>query len=133
MTTNASILVEIPAGELIDKITILEIKAERIGDAGKLANIRAELSTLADTRDRFLAPSAVLSDLSAKLKAVNETLWVVEDDIRDCERHKDFSSRFIELARAVYFSNDVRATIKRQINDLLNSPLVEEKSYAKYD
>ena len=70
---------------------------------------------------------------TAKLKEINEKLWVNEDDIRDCERQKDFSSRFIELARAVYFSNDVRATLKRQINDLLKSPLVEEKSYAKYD
>jgi hypothetical protein len=132
MTTNASILVEIPAGELIDKITILEIKAERIADAAKLANIRAELATLAETRDRFMPPSSALSDLSAKLKAVNEKLWVVEDDIRDCERAKDFGAKFVELARAVYVTNDERANLKREINLLMGSRLIEEKSYAPY-
>ncbi|MDK9719966.1 MAG: DUF6165 family protein [Rhodospirillales bacterium] len=132
MMNPASILVEIPAGELIDKITILEIKAERIADAGKLANIRAELSTLAQTRDQSMPASAGLTDLTAKLKAINEKLWVIEDDIRDCERAKDFGPKFVELARAVYFSNDERARLKRDINQLLGSRLVEEKSYAPY-
>lgn len=132
MTNPASILVEIPVGELIDKITILEIKAERIADDGKLANIRAELSTLAKTRDEALPASVALSDLTAKLKAINEKLWVIEDDIRDCERAKDFGPKFVELARAVYFSNDERARLKRDINQLLGSRLVEEKSYAPY-
>jgi hypothetical protein len=133
MTKNAaSILVEIPAGELIDKITILEIKAERIADAGKLANIKAELQTLLETRDRFMPASPELAALSAKLKAVNEKLWVVEDDIRDCERAKDFGAKFVELARAVYFTNDERANLKREVNLLMGSRLLEEKSYAPY-
>lgn len=132
MTNAASILVEIPAGELIDKITILEIKSERIADAGKLANIRAELSTLSGTRDQAMPASAGLTDLTAKLKAINEKLWVIEDDIRDCERAGDFGPKFIELARAVYFSNDERARLKRDINLLLGSRLIEEKSYAPY-
>ncbi|MBF0270004.1 MAG: hypothetical protein HQL44_15580 [Alphaproteobacteria bacterium] len=132
MTNTASILVEIPAGELIDKITILEIKSERISDAQKLSNIRAELQTLAATRDQAMAPSADLSGLSAKLKAVNEKLWVIEDEIRDCERARDFGAKFVELARAVYVTNDERANLKREINLLLGSRLIEEKSYAPY-
>ncbi|MBF0168292.1 MAG: hypothetical protein HQL45_11745 [Alphaproteobacteria bacterium] len=132
MTNNASILVEIPAGELIDKITILEIKAERIHDDAKLVNIRAELATLAQTRDQAMKASAELAALTAKLKSVNEALWVIEDDIRDCERAKDFGSRFIELARAVYITNDERANLKREINLLMGSRLIEEKSYAPY-
>ncbi|CAA6606452.1 conserved hypothetical protein [Rhodospirillaceae bacterium LM-1] len=132
MTNTASILVEIPAGELIDKITILEIKSERISDVQKLSNIKAELQTLAATRDQAMAPSADLSGLSAKLKAVNEKLWVIEDEIRDCERVRDFGAKFIELARAVYVTNDERANLKREINLLLGSRLIEEKSYAPY-
>lgn len=132
MTNAASILVEVPAGELIDKITILEIKAERIADAAKLANVRAELETLRKTRDGAIGPSAELDGLAAKLKAVNEKLWVVEDEIRDCERAKDFGAKFVELARAVYVTNDERANLKRDINQLLGSRLQEEKSYAPY-
>ncbi|MBF0354821.1 MAG: hypothetical protein HQL43_06245 [Alphaproteobacteria bacterium] len=132
MKNNASILVEIPAGELIDKITILEIKAERIHDDAKLVNIRAELTTLAQTRDQAMKASPELAALTAKLKSVNEALWVIEDDIRDCERAKDFGSRFIELARAVYITNDERANLKREINLLMGSRLIEEKSYAPY-
>lgn len=132
MTNAASILVEVPAGELIDKITILEIKAERIADAAKLANIKAELLTLCQTRDKAIAPSAALDAVTAKLKGVNEKLWVIEDEIRDCERAKDFGPKFVELARAVYFTNDVRADLKREINKLLGSRLLEEKSYAPY-
>ena len=120
-------------GELIDKITICQIKAERMTDTAKLRNVNHELSLLLASQSESVPASAELSELTTKLKAINEKLWVIEDDIRDCERHKDFGPRFIELARAVYFSNDIRATLKRHINDLLNSPLVEEKSYAKYD
>ncbi len=132
MSMNVSIQVEVPAGELIDKITILEIKAERISDASKQANIQAELATLNETRDRAMAPSRELADATARLKAVNERLWVIEDDIRDCERAKDFGPRFVELARAVYVTNDERANLKREINLLLGSRLLEEKSYAPY-
>ena len=126
------ILVEIAPGELIDKITILEIKSERIADAGKLKNVRVELDVLAAARDAAMAASAELADLTAQLKQVNEALWEIEDAIRDCERGQDFGPKFIELARSVYHSNDRRAALKRQINELLGSKLIEEKSYAAY-
>jgi hypothetical protein len=119
-------------GELIDKITILQIKSERIGDAAKLRNVSVELRTLLATRDALIPASGRLDELSAQLKAVNEELWVVEDDIRFCERQGDFGPRFIELARSVYRLNDRRAALKRQINVLLGSRLIEEKGYAPY-
>lgn len=119
-------------GELIDKITILEIKAERIADPGKLANVHRELRSLTATRDEELAPSPELDEFTAELRRINESLWEIEDDIRDCERNGDFGDRFIELARAVYRTNDRRAAAKRQINELLGSELVEEKDYADY-
>ena len=127
-----SVTVEISPGELIDKITILEIKSERIAEPGKLANIAAELAQLSAVRDGNLPPSDALDRLTAELKAVNESLWQIEDDIRDCERAGDFGARFVELARAVYRTNDKRMTVKRGINDLLGSAIVEEKSYAAY-
>lgn len=127
-----SVLVPVSWGEVIDKITILEIKAERLSDPAKLANVTRELAELAAVRERDFPGHAALAVLAAELKAINEKLWVVEDDIRDCERAKDFGARFIELARAVYVTNDERARAKRRINDLLGSTLVEEKSYAAY-
>lgn len=123
---------EISPGELIDKITILEIKKERIGDPVKLHNVTTELEELVSIRDRELAGSDELSSLTAELKAVNERLWRIEDEIRDCERRKDFGPTFVELARAVYRQNDSRAALKRRINDLLGSRLTEEKSYPDY-
>ena len=119
-------------GELIDKVTILEIKSERMSDPAKLANVARELATLNPLRDQALQLHRALATLVADLKAVNATLWQVEDEIRDCERNQDFGPRFIELARAVYHENDRRASLKRQINLLLNSGLVEEKSYKDY-
>ncbi len=130
--TNATVTVEIAPGELIDKITILDIKLARIKDAAKLANVRAEWETLTRARDAALPRSAALDAETAALRRANETLWDVEDDIRDCERDKNFGPRFIELARAVYVTNDERARIKRRINEILGSRLVEEKSYAAY-
>lgn len=127
-----TISVEIAPGELIDKITILEIKLDRMDDAAKLANVRIEHDTLAAARDAAIDPSADMDRLTAALKAVNEELWVIEDDIRDCERDGDFSETFVKLARAVYVTNDKRAALKRDINVLLGSRLVEEKSYAPY-
>ena len=127
-----SVTVEISFGELIDKITILEIKLERIGDPEKLKNIRTEWETLTASRDAVVSESLELTALSGELKAVNEALWRIEDDIRDCERAGDFGETFVELARAVYVTNDKRAELKRQINALLGSRLVEEKSYAAY-
>lgn len=127
-----SVLVPVSWGEVIDKITILEIKAERLTDPAKLANVTRELAELAAVRDREFAGHAGLAQLAAELKAVNEALWVIEDDIRDCERARDFGAGFVELARAVYVTNDQRSRVKRKINDLLGSALVEEKSYAPY-
>lgn len=127
-----SVLVPVSWGEIIDKITILEIKAERLTDAGKLANVTKELNELVAVREREFPDHGELAMLAAELKAINEKLWVVEDDLRDCERAKDFGAKFVELARAVYYTNDERAAVKRKVNDLLGSALVEEKSYAPY-
>ncbi|MFQ5763504.1 MAG: DUF6165 family protein [Rhodospirillales bacterium] len=126
------ITAEISPGELIDKITILEIKLDRIEDAEKLVNVQAELETLAAARDAAIEPTADLDRLTAGLKAVNERLWEIEDQIRACERDKDFGDRFVELARGVYGNNDERSRLKREINVLLGSRLIEEKSYAAY-
>ena len=119
-------------GEIIDKITILEIKSGKLTDPAKLMNIQKELRELVTARERYFPEHRGLAQLSEKLKKVNEALWLIEDEIRDCERNKDFSAKFIELARAVYVTNDQRAVVKREINDLLGSALVEEKSYAAY-
>ena len=119
-------------GELIDKFTILEIKSERIQDPSKVANVQRELAALLPLRNQALQTHPELARCEADLKAVNETLWEVEDEIRAWERRKDFGPRFIELARAVYHENDRRALVKRQINQLLDSGLVEEKSYQPY-
>jgi hypothetical protein len=128
----AELLVPISPGELIDKITILEIKSARMTDEAKLRNVRTELQMLTETW-KASAYSAV--DISAEwkgLRDVNAQLWDIEDDIRDKERDGEFDARFIELARAVYVTNDERAAIKRTINVKLGSVLVEEKSYKKY-
>jgi hypothetical protein len=126
------ILVEISPGEIIDKITILSIKLDMISDENKLKNINYEYSILLKTRDNFLPQSPELEKLSFNLREVNEKLWQIEDEIRDCESRKDFSKNFIDLARAVYITNDERSDIKRKINLLLNSKLFEEKSYQSY-
>lgn len=126
------ILVEIAAGELIDKMTILEIKLDRIGDAEKRANIRREYEQLSAVFQAHVPPSEKLAELTAALKDANQELWHIEDDIRERERIKDFGPEFIALARSVYQTNDRRAALKREINILLLSPIVEEKSYAAY-
>lgn len=125
--------VPVSAGELVDKLTILEIKSERIADAGKLVNVRRELAGLAAIVDPMLKANAELAPLKSTLREINETLWQIEDDIRDCERAKDFGPRFVELARSVYRTNDRRAAAKRRIDDLLGSEILEEKSYQAYD
>jgi len=117
-------------GELLDKITILRIKAERIGEADKLANIRRELALLERLAQEDGASGPPIDLLTDKLAAVNARLWSIEDAIRTCEREGDFGPRFVALARSVYCENDTRAAIKRAINTLANSALVEEKSYA---
>ena len=129
---KTSISVEVSPGELIDKITILEIKLGRIEDADKLANVKLDWETLSAARDAAIEPTGELERLSAELKQANERLWRIEDDIRDRERNKDFGDAFIELARGVYKTNDKRAALKREINELLGSSLIEEKSYASY-
>jgi hypothetical protein len=120
----------VSSGELIDKITILEIKQNRIADGAKRANVVQELDLLRAERARSLPSSPELDALAAELKSVNERLWEIEDDIRRCEAACNFGDHFVELARSVYKSNDGRATLKRRINELLGSALVEEKSYA---
>ena len=127
-----SILVEISPGEMIDKITILLIKSERIKDADQLANVRHELGVLSVKMDKDIPSSQNLDVLISELKSVNEELWRIEDEVRDCERTGDYSQRFIELARAVYITNDKRADLKRKINVLLGSKIMEEKSYKPY-
>jgi hypothetical protein len=129
---SQTILVATSPGELIDKITILEIKSERIKDEQKLANVRIELEILQKCLQQNVESSETLSNLHRQLREVNESLWVIEDDIRDCEREKDFGPIFIELARAVYVTNDKRAVLKKEINLLLGSGIVEEKSYQAY-
>ena len=132
MSASTEIRVPISPGELIDKITILEIKAERMSDAKKVANVKHELSLLLDTWKA--SPNSAI-DIKAEwtaLRGINSKLWVIEDEIRDKERDQQFDARFIELARAVYFTNDERAAVKRKINDKLGSKIVEEKSYKDY-
>ncbi len=120
-------------GELIDKITILEIKIEQMSDAEKLKNVQHEYDVLSKTRDSFAPLPNGLGDLTKSLKEINKQLWDIEDDIRDQERQKQFGDRFVELARAVYFTNDKRANLKRDVNDLMGSDVVEEKSYQDYE
>jgi Family of unknown function (DUF6165) len=128
----SEIKVPISPGELLDKITILRIKSKRMSDAKKLANVRLELQELEQTWAASpYSKINIAADIDA-LHAVNEKLWVIEDDIRDKERAQAFDAEFIRLARSVYFENDDRAAIKRRINVTLGSTLVEEKSYAAY-
>lgn len=117
-------------GELVDKVTILEIKVRRLASEAARANVRKELDLLAAMLTGDVA--AKVSALKGRLTAVNERLWAIEDDIRVKESRAEFDAAFIELARAVYIENDERAAIKREINVLLSSQLTEEKSYAPY-
>jgi hypothetical protein len=133
MTRTKHILIPISPGELLDKITILEIKSERIANAAKLRHVRDELAVLRAAGEPAWATSEPLRELTARLRAVNEALWEIEDAIRLCERDQDFGPRFIELARSVYRQNDQRAALKRRINELLGSELVEEKDYQAYE
>ncbi|MGD8176126.1 DUF6165 family protein [Marinimicrobium sp. ARAG 43.8] len=127
------IKVPVSFGEVLDKITILEIKSERISDEAKLKNVRSELTELSATWDNAIKGKANdIARLRSELKEINEKLWVIEDDIRDCERDRNFGERFIELARSVYITNDKRAAVKKDINLALGSKFVEEKSYQDY-
>ncbi|PZO65750.1 MAG: hypothetical protein DI635_02325 [Pseudoxanthomonas suwonensis] len=128
----SEILVPVSFGELLDKIAILQIKSERMTDAAKLANVRNELSALDATWAAHPAATQDIAELRRQLKAVNERLWVIEDDIRLKEQAQAFDAEFIRLARSVYVENDERARIKKQINLALGSTYVEEKSYQDY-
>ncbi len=128
----SELLVPVSFGELLDKIAILQIKSERMSDPAKLANVRSELSALENI---WMAHPAAGGDIVAQralLKAVNERLWVIEDDIRIKEKARQFDDAFVQLARSVYFENDARARIKKDINLALGSAYVEEKSYQDY-
>jgi hypothetical protein len=120
----------VPLGDAADRITILEIKKERIRDAKKHANVIAELERVATPFFAAVARGPKFDALFGELKEINEALWQIEDDIRVCEARGDFGPEFIRLARAVYITNDERARVKRAINELLGSDLIEEKSYA---
>lgn len=128
----SEISVPVSFGELLDKISILQIKSERMSDPSKLDNVRRELSALEQTWMAHPAASHDLARLRADLKAVNERLWVIEDDIRGKEKDAAFDGEFIALARSVYQENDRRARIKKEINLALGSTYVEEKSYADH-
>jgi hypothetical protein len=129
---STEIRVPISPGELIDKITILEIKSERMHDAKKVANVKYELSLLLATWNGSPHSRVDIDREWRALREINGKLWTIEDEIRDKERAQQFDARFIELARAVYVTNDERAAEKRKINDKLGSTIVEEKSYADY-
>jgi uncharacterized protein DUF6165 len=134
---EASGLIEPPfipvaVGDLADKITILEIKLERLSDAAQLRNVRSELAQLRTVWDRPGVRPAAVAALTRELKQINASLWAIEDEIRDCERRQEFGPGFIELARAVYRTNDRRAEIKRAINLSAGSAIIEEKSYQAY-
>jgi hypothetical protein len=119
-------------GELLDKLTILELKKEFVKDPAKLANITYELESLLHTKEAHIPQTPQIDALYNDLKKTNHKLWIIEDDIRDCERKKQFDQTFIDLARAVYITNDRRCEIKREINDFLGSRIIEEKSYQPY-
>lgn len=126
------IQVPVSPGEVLDKITILEIKSERMTDADKLANVRRELELLNRTWTSRVVPDDTITRIHAQLKKINESLWEIEDEIRDKERLGEFDSDFIQLARSVYFTNDKRAAAKKELNLHLGSVIIEEKSYQDY-
>jgi len=127
-----NIKVPVSPGEVLDKITILEIKSERMSDPEKVSNVRRELELLQQTWGETIRDTEEIQKLHAQLKEINEALWEIEDDIRDKERAREFDDRFIELARAVYVTNDQRSEVKKALNLHLGSEIVEEKSYQDY-
>jgi Family of unknown function (DUF6165) len=127
-----SVKIEVSFGELIDKLTILEIKFERISDPAKRLNIERELAILNDAWLRVGVDPEAIAEMRAELRSINERLWEIEDRIRQKEADRSFDAGFVELARRVYRTNDERSVVKRAINDRLGSTLVEEKSYQPY-
>jgi hypothetical protein len=132
MKITKKIYSELSAGELFDKISILEIKKNKIKDKGKRNIVLKELSSLQETASENIKKSKSITKLYKKLKFINLKLWKIEDDIRDCERKRNFGDKFIKLARAVYFTNDERSLVKNKINKLTKSNISEVKSYKKY-
>ena len=127
------VLAEISVGELFDKITILNIKIKKIVDQQKLKNILKELNTLNEQATKIdISDKLSLDDQVKKLQSINEELWDIENFKRECEANRDFGENFIKLSRDVHFKNDIRAEIKKEINLLSNSIIVEEKEYSKY-
>ena len=126
------LLVPVSPSELLDKMTILEIKSERINDTKKVMNVRHELELLSKVWSASVTEDKVIANLRQQLKTINETLWEIEDDIRSEEQQNRFGKEFIELARAVYITNDKRAQIKKDVNLYLGSEIIEEKSYKDY-
>lgn len=132
MVHDKAISIQVSAGELIDKITILEIKFQQLDDDARRGRVQEELAMLESVRDGALDPSPQLVELTRQLKSVNAGLWHIEDAIRLCEQKKEFGPQFVELARSVYRNNDRRSRLKREINELVGSRLAEEKSYTPY-
>ena len=129
---NQHFVIPVSPGELIDKITILEIKGEFIKDSNKLKNVKLEYKLLINILEDKITGSSNLKMLRQQLKEINMELWHIEDEIRELEKNKLFNTEFITLARSVYFTNDKRSKIKKKINELLNSDIMEEKSYSDY-
>ena len=132
MNSANKIFAEISVGELLDKISILEIKQANIKDQSKLEIINKEHASLKDALDKNVKITDEINSLYERLKNINTKLWGIEDSKRDCERRKDFGEEFIRLARSVYIENDTRAKIKNEINKLSGSNISEVKSYDKY-
>jgi len=130
--THEAIFVPISVGELIDKITILRLKSERISDSSKLTHVHAELAALTVIYTSLIEEHEGLEPLTTELHRVNEALWEIEDEIRELDHRRDFGVSFVALARSVYLRNDERAAIKQRINRLTGSAFVEEKSYADH-
>ena len=127
------ILAEISVGELFDKITILNIKLKKINDPEKLKNIKTELEVLIEQSNKInLDNKEALNKNVQKLQEINEELWDIENIKRECEANKDFGESFIKISREVHFKNDIRASIKKEINLLSDSKITEEKEYSKY-
>jgi len=129
---SKKILTEISAGELLDKISILEIKLDKIKDKESLIEINKEYESLNKTKNSNLNLSKDVENLISQLKEINIKLWLIEDEKRTCEKNKDFGKKFIELARNVYINNDKRAKVKSEINKLLGSNIKEIKKYVNY-
>ena len=128
----SKILTEISAGELLDKLSILEIKLNKINNPALLKEIKKEYNIINETKQKNINSSNEINVLYIKLKKINEQLWEIEDKIRSCEKNSDFNDKFIQLARNVYIENDKRSKIKLEINEVLGSNIKEVKQYTEY-